>query len=232
MRSSVPVRDVAFAFEVVPPERRRRIGDAPPCGSVRLCDEHGSSGYIEVPASVARLMARKQRAGEFAPTSRADLLRLTRSMSRTAASGRIAQLVTRRDYASKELLDKLVSEGFDRQTVTDAVARAADAGLVSDARFADVFVRSKVNAGWGIGRIERELERRGIDITTLEGWPHEYLDPDDEMTRAMDVASRKTVRDPHAREKLARFLVGRGFSYGIALEAAKRTLERRQDDEP
>lgn len=181
---------------------------------------------MSVPALVARSLARKRKAGDAKPQSERELMELINATKETAARERVCKLVERRDYSSKELYDRLVQDGFERSLARTAVDHGIRIGLVSDERFAGAYVRGKVSAGWGMDRIVRELARRGIDAKSLEGWPYEYLDPDEEFERALEVALRKHVRQPNAYAKMVRFLMGRGFSYRVATDVAKQTVER------
>ena len=97
---------------------------------------------------------------------------------------RVARLVERRDYSRKEVADKLAEDGYSHSCIDRVVERACSCRLVDDARFADVFIRTKVYAGWGAARIARELARRGVDVSSVEGWPHEYLVLEDEAAAA------------------------------------------------
>ncbi len=180
---------------------------------------------ISVPARVAKLLDAKQKAGELEPESRAELMYEVKRVSLASAKRRLAELVDKRDYASHEAARKLRLDGYGSQVTSEAVAWAEDAGLIDNGRFADVFIRTKLAAGWGQRRIERELGERGISCEDVEGWPYEYLDPDDELSRAIEVAGRKRVTGANQTQKMARFLVGRGFSASVAFDAARRVLE-------
>ena len=105
----------------------------------------------------------------------------------------------------------------------EVVARFVEVGLLDDGRFAELFARSKAAAGWGRIKIERELARRGVDATQLEGWPSDYLEEDESET-AFVLASRRRLSGKNDFQKLVRFLCGRGFPMGVAMDAAKRVL--------
>ncbi|MDO4536815.1 MAG: regulatory protein RecX [Coriobacteriales bacterium] len=208
-----------------------------PQGSVRLFSEDGVEEYVSVPASVARALARHAReqglkdpVQDYAlPQPRVEILRLIDRATTGTAKERVLNLLEHRDYCQKELSERLVTEGFSRKLASMVVQRASEAGIVSDERFAQAFVRSKLAAGWGVSRIERSLSNKGIAAEELEGWPYDYFDPEDELQRALEVAERKTVREPNAFQKMVRFLMGRGFSYRVSKDAAQRVLESKED---
>lgn len=198
---------------------------ARPKGVLHIESESHGSEAIKLPVAVARSMARKRKAGELDPSSRAELLYHVGQVSADKAAERVASLVDRRDYSTKEAADKLRQDGYPSGVIEAAVGHAVEVGLIDDRRFADVFVRTKVSAGWGQRRIAGELRRRGIEVDDLPGWPYEYLDPEGERERALEVAQRHHVGGKNRRQKMARFLVGRGFSAAVAYDVARETVE-------
>jgi regulatory protein len=137
-------------------------------------------------------------------------------------------LLQKRDYATSELVSKLRNYGFDAKDCSIVVDDLVQKGLVNDTRFAEVFARTKARAGWGLGRIEYELGRRGVDTSAIADWPHAYIDPELEFERAVSVAERKHVRPPNEYAKLVRFLMGRGFAQCIAMNAARTVLNQNE----
>lgn len=211
-----------FSWEVYQAEGRRAYPGAPrPTASIHVTDADGNSEFIDIPASVGRRLASMKKQGQVSVNSKGALCQVLNQCTEVVAWEQLVKLFDRRDYSDAECVQKLRLAGFKRDAANAAVAKGVDCGLISNVRYADAFIRSKVNVGWGIKRIERELSKRGIQTSELVGWPYDYIDPDDEFERAMDVASRKTVRDPNKYAKLVRFLVGRGFSYDVAGRAAR-----------
>lgn len=218
-----------FEWRIELPDRRAHaLGSARPRARLLIESEARGEETLSIPASVGRVLLSRKRSGDLKPLSRAELLYNLDQTSRKLASARVASLVDRRDYSVKELSDKLRQDGYREEVVDDCVRRARDAGLVDDARFADVFIRTKVSAGWGARRIERELSHRGIEASELPGWPYEYLDPDDERERARELAERHHVSGKNQLQKMVRYLVGRGFSMGDAYDAARAVVGERR----
>ncbi len=71
-------------------------------------------------------------------------------------------LLSRREHAAAELRRKLIEKGFDELFVDEALAGLAADGLLSDARYAESYVRSRMNRGFGPVRIREELRQRGV----------------------------------------------------------------------
>lgn len=200
------------------------MGAPKPKGTVCVSSAEAGTEYVDVPASVARELVRMAKAGECDPQTRDELFRLMDEVTRRAARGRILKMLERRDHSEHEVRERLEQEGFGGEAIGEAVERCAEAGLISNQRFADAFIRGKIAAGWGSERIERELARRGVNTHDVAGWPYEYLDPEDEYERALDLAHRKRVREPNAYAKMVRFLVGRGYAYDVCLRVAKEVV--------
>lgn len=145
-------------------------------------------------------------------------------VSQTCAHARMEELVRRRDYSCRELTERLTLDGYESQTVERIVSRACEVGIVDDARYGAAFARSKVLSGWGRLRIERELERRGVDPRLVPGWPEDFLDDEVERERALGLASRRRLTGKNDYQKLVRFLCGRGFPLGLSVSVAKEVL--------
>lgn len=213
-----------FAWDVEQaPRGTQAYGSARPSATLHLEGESGTE-FLRIPACVAREVARRKKSGEFCPQSRSELLSHIEGLCERVAMERVSALIARRDYPKADVVARLRRDGFGDALARSTAQRAEEVGLVSDARFADAFIRGKLGAGWGLERIARELSRKGIDVDSMAGWPHEYADPYDEWQRAVEAASRKTVREPNAYAKMVRFLMGRGFSYGVAKGAAQEVL--------
>ena len=75
---------------------------------------------------------------------------------------RALDLLARREHSAQELQQKLRARGFDHQTITDVVRGLTAEGLLSDERFVEAFIDSRVNKGYGPLRIRSELQERGI----------------------------------------------------------------------
>ena len=131
----------------------------------------------------------------------------------------------RRDYSRIELRDRLSSDGYPTSVVEQVVSRACEVGLVDDARYGAAFARSKILAGWGRLRIERELSRRGVDVSEVAGWPEEFFNADEERERALALASRRRLSGRNDYQKLVRFLCTRGFAASLATSVAREVLD-------
>ncbi len=123
---------------------------------------------------------------------------------------RAVRLLARREHTRAELARKLAPYASEDQidAVLDELARA---GLQSDARCAESYVRSQ-SARLGAARLRQVLQTKGVAAELID---RQMLDLPDELTRARQVWTKKFGAPPaNAREwaKQARFLQGRGFA--------------------
>ncbi|WP_445156740.1 regulatory protein RecX [Halomonas sp. E14] len=128
------------------------------------------------------------------------------------------RLLARRDYARGELCERLVAKGHPMEAVAACLDELAEQGLQSDARFAALFLRSRVARGQGPLKIRVELERRGVDrdlIAATLAEAEREGEVDWFALAAETLARRFSHPDvsPRERARRERFLVSRGFSF-------------------
>ena len=220
-----------FAWEVSLPDRKSVALGSRPKGTLHIESESHGSEDFRIPLAVAKVLIARRKAELLNPFSRAELLYELSRVSTDCARSRVEGLIDKRDYSSAELAQKLRTDGYGQKVVESAVARAVECGLVNDARFAEVFIRTKIGAGWGQARIERELALRGTNAEQVEGWPFEFFTNEGELERALEMARRKHLTGKNDYERIVRFLYGRGFSGHIANTVARTVMdEARADD--
>jgi regulatory protein len=123
---------------------------------------------------------------------------------------RAIRLLARREHTRLELTRKLAPHGTPEEIET-VLNELAVAGLQSDARFAESYVRSQ-SARLGAARLRQGLRTKGVAAELIET---QVAEMPDEMERARVVWQKKFPAPPaDVREwaRQARFLQGRGFS--------------------
>ena len=134
---------------------------------------------------------------------------------------RAVQLLARREHSRAELERKLAPHGA-REEINLVLDELAAAGLQSDRRFAEAWLRSHCER-FGAARLRRELRDKGLAAELIENSMDEL--GDDEEARAHDVWRRKFAvapADARAWAKQARFLQGRGFDGDTIRKVLKR----------
>lgn len=122
--------------------------------------------------------------------------------------------LARREHARFELERKLSVKGFNRTSVAQLLDQLESEGLLSDSRFAESYIFSRRQRGFGPLRIKTELRERGVDDALIR------TNLDDPAIEWLDLArqqfhkrfGRGKVRDTREYARRVRFLQGRGFS--------------------
>ena len=186
------------------------------------------SGFHDVSASRPNGGRQEGRAETFATSyddvssQHAEQVSGSEGNNAARAFRKIVALVNASDKSELAIRARLSRDGFDEREIEEAVERAKRYGLIDDARFADVLIRSRISQGRGSCGIERELKSNGIDIYAVPGWPYDYpVDHEAELQRALGLLERRPPRSKNAREGAYRKLVGKGYSSSIATTAAR-----------
>jgi len=81
---------------------------------------------------------------------------------------RAVGLLARREHSANELARKLRAKGAPEGQVDLILLALKQNGYQSDARFAESYVRHRVEAGFGPMRIRAELQQRGVDSYLID----------------------------------------------------------------
>ncbi len=160
------------------------------------------------------------------PGSGVDLASLEADLAEAEAHlarERAVRILEHRERSAHELRTRLIDDGYPRELAEEIVDRYLELGLVDDARFAALWVRTRAGAGFGRQRIQRELATKGIDEETARHALDEILHADDEASRARAVLGSRIPRDRAERERLIARLVRKGFGLSAALSAVDAT---------
>ena len=127
------------------------------------------------------------------------------------------KLLAIREHSKKDLLNKVLARGFDRDTSIQVIDLLAQDGWQSDSRFAESYARYRILKGYGSIYINFELKKQGIKqfdllpivLSTVGSW--------------LDVAEKVYLKkyddqvclDRNEWAKRSRFLMQRGFSNTI-----------------
>ena len=123
------------------------------------------------------------------------------------------EILTRRDYSQHDLEQKLKSKNCDPNEIPNAVSELKKAGYLNDARYAESFIHSRRQKGYGPARISQELRIKGINDEIIA----EALQITDNawFTAAHHLWNKrfkgKLPTDFKDRARQTRFLLYRGF---------------------
>ena len=127
------------------------------------------------------------------------------------------KFLANREHSKKDLLNKLLAKGFEHDICLQVIDDFAYEGWQSDLRFAESYVRYRIQKGYGPVYINYELKKQGINqfdlepivISTVSSWlelaEKVYLKKYDDQV----------CLDRNEWAKRSRFLMQRGFSSTI-----------------
>lgn len=110
--------------------------------------------------------------------------------------------------AKKEIYKYLLDKGYDKAIIMQTIDKLVSYHYIDDYLYAQTYIRSK-SKRYGSFRISAELKQKGIAQSVID----ELMDdaPEDNITEI----ARKYIKSHRSadRQKLKRFLAGRGFSW-------------------
>ena len=132
---------------------------------------------------------------------------------RDAIEQAAVRLLSQFEHTVRQLKAKLLKKGFDAAEVDGVLAELQARNLLSDQRFAEQYVVSRMNKGFGPVRIAREMGEKGVRDALIEQVMEAY---DDQWPGNMDKVLYKKFADAPVlnfaeRARRARFLEYRGF---------------------
>ncbi len=133
---------------------------------------------------------------------------------------RLMALCARGEHSSGEMLEKMRRWNVDDEAQARIMQRLINERYVDDERFARAFVNDKIKYNqWGSRRIEQALWQKGIDKETRQAVLAEIDDEQYlEVLRPLLKAKARSVKANSEYErqmKLARFAMGRGFTFNL-----------------
>ena len=127
------------------------------------------------------------------------------------------RLLARREHSQKELLNKCLIKGYNRDDILAVIEDLAGQGWQDDLRYAESYARHRIQKGYGPVFIMYQLQQNGVDAVNLEdvvatvaGSWMDVL----EQVYAKKYKHNNSHNDRMARQewaKRSRFLMQRGF---------------------
>lgn len=143
-----------------------------------------------------------------------DLDEPSRDKARSNARDSAIRLLARREHATAEIKRKLKFRGYDDELASEVVDDLTQQRLLSDERFAEMFVRSRAERGQGPVRLRAELRQLKLTAELIEARIKSANV--DWTSLAKDIRQRKfglsIAKIPAERAKQMRFLQYRGFT--------------------
>jgi regulatory protein len=132
-----------------------------------------------------------------------------------AARDKGLEYLSAREHTVSELILKLRKKGYDQDTAGAGVEMLIERGYVSDQRFAEQWVRSRLKKHpEGRSSLLAGLARKGVNRRLAEAVLDEHLSDDimdDALARCIEKYTRTRTAEP---KKLINHLLRLGFRYG------------------
>jgi len=135
------------------------------------------------------------------------------------------QLLGRREYSLAELSARLKKKWPSANGVSAVVQQLAEENLVSDQRFAESFLRSRVQRLQGPLKIRAELKGRGVDDSLISQTIESPALSWRELAAEWLDRQQPGVLGLKEKQKYYRRLVNRGFTHGQAMDAVNQRTD-------
>ena len=118
-----------------------------------------------------------------------------------------------------EMLKYLQNKGYEREDIAAAIVKLKEYGYIDDLAYAGAFIRDKINFNpCGSKKIYFELRKRGVKTDIINRALAENMCKEVEEELAVKIALKHSAED---KDKLIRYLLGKGFGYSAARKAAE-----------
>ena len=154
----------------------------------------------------------------------------------TQAKNIAVNYLSYRQRSSKEIIDHLTKKGFEHSCAEDVTRQLQSARMVNDLEFTRVFVRDRLKRKpTGHALLRMQLLAKGISPSMTDKVLAELISPQNQQASAFDAAkrkmrvmqySKKDLSEEKRKKRLLDFLLRRGFSFEIAIQAVRTTLDR------
>ena len=142
----------------------------------------------------------------------------------------LMRMCARSERSSGDALRLMKRWGVTDEDARKVLARLQADRFIDDRRFAEAFVRDKLNlSGWGAYKIKLSLRAKGISREVIEEVVAPMIEATDMKERLEEIMQRKLrtlkyTTTYEAKTKLIRFAASRGYDIEEAIECASRIL--------
>ncbi len=142
----------------------------------------------------------------------------------------LMRMCARAERSSGDALRLMKRWGVNDEDARKVLVRLQTERFIDDARYAEAFVRDKLNlSGWGAYKIKMALRAKGVSKEIIEEVVAPMLADTDMRERLEDIMRRrmrtlKYTSAYDAKTKLIRFAASRGYDIDEAVECASRIV--------
>ena len=142
----------------------------------------------------------------------------------------LMRMCARSERSSGDALRLMKRWGVTDDDARKVLARLQADRFIDDRRFAEAFVRDKLNlSGWGAYKIKMSLRAKGVARDIIEEVVTTMIEATDMKERLEEIMQRKLrtlkyATTYEAKTKLIRFAASRGYDIEEAIECASKIL--------
>jgi regulatory protein len=142
----------------------------------------------------------------------------------------LMRMCARSERSSGDALRLMKRWGVADDEARKVLARLQAERFIDDRRFAEAFVRDKLNlSGWGAYKIKMSLRTKGVSREVIDEVVSPMIEATDMKERLEDIMQRKLrtlkyTSTYEAKTKLIRFAASRGYDIEEAIECASKIL--------
>ena len=142
----------------------------------------------------------------------------------------LMRMCARSERSSGDALRLMKRWGVTDEDARKVLARLQADRFIDDRRFAEAFVRDKLNlSGWGAYKIKLSLRAKGLSREVIEEVVAPMIEATDMKERLEEIMQRKLrtlkyTTTYEAKTKLIRFAASRGYDIEEAIECASKIL--------
>lgn len=164
-----------------------------------------------------------------------DLLfqKISRAEEYQVVKDRCYKLLAGRDHGAEELRRKLINKGFSTDLSAQVVDEFHLKELLNDRAYAEKFAHDKFYLKrWGPRKIKSALYKKGVPKRIVTEVIRDFSDEINEKDACLELALKRRnhfLREPDERkrrQKIFRYLAGKGYSSGEIQRAISTILER------
>jgi len=155
-----------------------------------------------------------------------DIAAMRQIAAQESARKRAQAMLSRRPMSCRQLIERLVAKGEERDTAKAAADWLVEIGRIDDAAYAALLAEDYAARGYGKFRIEQEFWKRGID---KEYWEDALAQIPEDTTEIDRFVQRKlggAHPDYDEEKRLSNALYRRGFTW----EEIRAAIRRYRDE--
>jgi regulatory protein len=140
-----------------------------------------------------------------------------------------ARIILRRPHTVRELTEKLRKKNFSAEAIEEAISTLKEHHYLDDTKLAKQFVEWHINyKPMGRCALRFTMIKKGFQASDIES-ALERLTSDVEKSLVKRLVEQRTAKGNVARDKLARFLLSRGFDNETVLTSLEVSSDQTSD---